>query len=541
DAFVGPLVARMGAQLVLPRPVRLIPDIKHLSAGAQAWIRRMASDRTVRALAALLAIGLALRFFILRGIWLDEATSIHQATMPFGAMIKDLRNTDVHPPLYFSVLWATDRLFGDGALAMRIPSILAGCVAIPVAYVTGRDLWDRRTGLVAAAMASVAPILVWYSQEIRMYSMFMLFALLALWGQARALRTNRVSDWAIYVLASAALVWTEYFAVFQVIAQQAVFVGVAWRRHGERARRFAVLGVATFVILALVAPLVPFAWHQFMVNQNAGKGFGAPSQVGLAGVQSISVYTVLANLAWAVVGYHSATVMAAVVALWPVGILLALFLLGRRMTENTVAVLGSALVPAVLLLGVGMAKRNLFDVRYMSGVVVALLLLTARLITGGTRDRRFQVAACAMVIAILSLSLGDEQVNGSNPRLYDFAGALHAVLAQARPGDLLMYDPGDLGLVVSYYAPRVHSTTVPAPVSERATPGSEVFVLASPNLMNGSQPSQLGQLLSRLSGTDRAIGTIHRANVTVWVFRVPAPSSAAAPASAVAPSSGGRP
>ncbi|MGH2928799.1 MAG: glycosyltransferase family 39 protein, partial [Solirubrobacteraceae bacterium] len=132
---------------------------------------------TALAVGGLTAAGLAVRCIIPRGIWLDEATSIHQAGMSFGAMIANLRTTDVHPPLYFSVLWVFEHLFGNGAFAMRVPSILAGSLIVPVAYVAARDLWDRRTGMVCASFATVAPIVVWYSQEARMYSMFMLFAL----------------------------------------------------------------------------------------------------------------------------------------------------------------------------------------------------------------------------------------------------------------------------------------------------------------------------------------------------------------------------
>ncbi len=491
--------------------VRVVPR-------AVSALRRAASSLTVRAVAAMAAVGLAVRFVVPRGIWLDEATSVHQASMPFGAMLQNLRATDVHPPLYFSILWIDDRLLGSGPLAMRLPSIIAGTLAIPAAYLAARDLWDRRSGLIAGALASVAPILVWYSQEIRMYSLFMLLALLALWGQARVLRYGRADGWVIYVLASAALVWTEYFAVFQVVAQQAVFVAAVVRRSEHRRQLLVGLIAATFLIGVLAAPLEPFAWHQFVVNQTGGKGFGAPSQVGLAGAQSMSVYTVLANLAWAAVGYHSAAVMAALVALWPVGILLAMFLLGRNINDRTVAVLAAAAIPALMLLGIGLFKRNLFDVRYMSGVVVALLLLCARLVSGSTKSVRLQVTACAAIVAILAVSLGDEQVNGSNPRLYDFAGALHAVDARYRPGDVLVYAPDDLNLVVSYYSPHVRAYGLGRPLPAQA-PGSEIFVLGTINLMSAGGPGQLGRFLSDLRNRDHPVTLIKRANATVWVFK----------------------
>ena len=51
------------------------------------------------------------------------------------------------------MLWLTVKAFGDGELAVRIPSIIAGTLVIPALYLLGRELYDRRTGLVAASSA----------------------------------------------------------------------------------------------------------------------------------------------------------------------------------------------------------------------------------------------------------------------------------------------------------------------------------------------------------------------------------------------------
>jgi uncharacterized membrane protein len=94
-------------------------------------------------------VGLVIRVVLMRSIWVDEAISIHQAHMSLGGMIDNLRATDRHPPLHYLILWLTVRLFGDGELATRGPSIIASAALIPAMFATGRELFDRRTGLVA--------------------------------------------------------------------------------------------------------------------------------------------------------------------------------------------------------------------------------------------------------------------------------------------------------------------------------------------------------------------------------------------------------
>ena len=132
-------------------------------------------------LAGVTLAGLALRLAVPRGIWLDEAISIHQANLSFHDMFENLQYGDRHPPLHHVVLWLTVRAIGDGELAVRLPGLIAGTLVIPALYLLGKELYDRRTGLVAAAFGAASPLLIWYAQEARMYAFVTLFGLLALW------------------------------------------------------------------------------------------------------------------------------------------------------------------------------------------------------------------------------------------------------------------------------------------------------------------------------------------------------------------------
>ncbi len=125
-----------------------------------------------------------------RGIWLDEAISIHQAHLSLHDLFRNLYYGDRQPPLYHLTLWLTIRAFGDSEFAVRLPSLIAGTLVIPVLYELGRELYDRRTGLIAAAFAAVSPLLIWYSQEVRMYEFAALFGLLALLTQLRVIRNG---------------------------------------------------------------------------------------------------------------------------------------------------------------------------------------------------------------------------------------------------------------------------------------------------------------------------------------------------------------
>ena len=502
-------VAAVGAALELP-------------AVRRAQTRALVAARSPTALAVLglTLVGIGLRLLITRGLWIDEATSVTQAQMPFGAMLHDLRTTDVHPPLYFALLWLDVRVFGVGELAVRLPSILAGALLVPALYATGRDLYDRRAGLAAAALAVIAPQAIWYSQEARMYALFMLLAVLAVWGQARALRSGRARDWTLYTAATVALLWTQYFSILLIALQQAAFVAIALRRGPARRRLLRAWAASAAVFVILVAPLAAFAYRQFEVNQASGRGFGStPSQTAaaIAGEHHLSLYEFLANAVWAVWGYHADATMVDLVALWPLAILLTLFLLGRGWSQTSTLLVAIALLPALALFAIGQSKSDLFDLRYFIGSVPAALLLAGRGLTAWSRSSLARIGLAVAFAASMLGGLVDQQLNRDNPRRYDFRGSLRQIEQRASGRDLVLYNPSYLSDVVRYYAPELDARPLARglPATRRA---GHVFLVGSffdlPLIAADTRDA-----VRRLARSRGVLVHLRGSNVEVWEFR----------------------
>jgi hypothetical protein len=341
----------------------------------------------------------------------------------------------------------------------------------------------------------------------------------------RILKRGTAMPWVIYTVASAGLAWTQYFGLLQVVAQQLVFVGALWarRRRREEFRPLAIgWAISTLAIGAALLPLIPFAHEQFVVNQTGGAGFGGPSQVGSATSLSgnnLGVYAALANFIWAVWGYHSNAAMALIAALWPLGMLVAVGMLGRRRQPVTSLLVAAVLVPGVALFCLGIVKRDLFDIRYLSTTVPPLFILLARSVTGIVRSKRALAIVSVVLIASLGAGLVDQQLNGSNPRLYDFRGAVADVKSHAQPGDRLLFVPGTLDEVIDYYAPRLsiaalNTDAMPSPRRH------SVFVLASRALFNNTTNADaLSAALAKLHTEGRLVHRYDFSNVEVWQFR----------------------
>jgi 4-amino-4-deoxy-L-arabinose transferase len=64
------------------------------------------------------------------------------------------------PPLALWLMAASLSIFGTSALAMRLPSLVLGTLGVLLTYLTGRQLFGERAGLLAAAFQAVSGLLV---------------------------------------------------------------------------------------------------------------------------------------------------------------------------------------------------------------------------------------------------------------------------------------------------------------------------------------------------------------------------------------------
>jgi hypothetical protein len=130
-------------------------------------------------------------------------------------------------------------------------------------FVIAQRLFNRNVALIAAILASVAPLYVWYSQEARMYTLITFLLLLSSYALWRALVQNDRRWWITFALANVAAVYTHYFA-FVVIAFQALFAFVSsFRFQGFRLPNLKLEtlkpATATFAVIILAfLPWTPF-------------------------------------------------------------------------------------------------------------------------------------------------------------------------------------------------------------------------------------------------------------------------------------------
>lgn len=181
----------------------------------EAWLR----ENTLLASAILFGAGLLLKLPRIpeQGLWFDEAITLSHVQ---GSL--DLTRSfesDASAPLYGIVLHAWSALFGPSIGAARTLSALFSALTAPGLLYFGRRFLDARAGLFAALLFTLSRTQLYYGHEARAYSLVGLLCVASFYAFLALLEEPTRKRVAAAAVASAALVYAHYVAVFALCAQ----------------------------------------------------------------------------------------------------------------------------------------------------------------------------------------------------------------------------------------------------------------------------------------------------------------------------------
>ncbi|MEM8503506.1 MAG: glycosyltransferase family 39 protein [Cyanobacteria bacterium P01_D01_bin.1] len=125
------------------------------------------------------ALSLCLRFFMLghQSLWIDEGYSLYFSDgESFGVVLNRLLESgesDRFRVLFYFILYFWRGLFGDSEMAVRSLPALFGFAATILTYTAARNSFSKARSLWSFGLISVSAYCVFYSQELRDYSMLM--------------------------------------------------------------------------------------------------------------------------------------------------------------------------------------------------------------------------------------------------------------------------------------------------------------------------------------------------------------------------------
>lgn len=390
---------------------------------------------------AIVAAGAAVRFAGVgqQSYWYDESFTVHLVHGSFGALLKGVSRTESTPPLYYVLAWVWARVFGEGEAGLRSLSVLLGAALVLVAYLVARRLGGNVAGIAAAALVAVNPLLVWYSQEARAYSLAALLALLTVLALVLAHQRRGVMALTAWGVCGVAAFASHYFTVFLIVPE------AIWLLLGRSGRRRpAALAVGALALGGLA--LLPLALLQR--SRSAFLAVGTDDLVHRAG--AIPKQFLLGGSAAQI----DAPWIVGLAAILAGGAILGVALTARRNARSrAVVALGALAIALPLVLALAGADyvnpRNVLP-------ALPVLLIGVGLACGTWRlwGRVAYASAAGLVVLFLAVDVAVTR----SPRLQrdDWRGAARIIAADSPAPTAIALTPAGSESPLSVYLPTLH-------------------------------------------------------------------------------------
>ncbi|MDO8602531.1 MAG: glycosyltransferase family 39 protein [Candidatus Omnitrophota bacterium] len=112
----------------------------------------------------------------------------------------------------------------DNALLLRLPSVLFGVISIGMVYCLGELLFNKKAGLFSAFILAISPFHIYYSREIRMYSLIALLSLISVYFLVKAMRENKDIYWFCYSISNIIGIYVHPIVILFFIAEVMFFI-----------------------------------------------------------------------------------------------------------------------------------------------------------------------------------------------------------------------------------------------------------------------------------------------------------------------------
>ena len=415
----------------------------------------------------LLPVALSYFYFIGQGLRLDESQSIWQVSRSLPDIFAVVAS-DVHVPLYHTLLHFWLLCIGDNVFVARSMSLLFYLISIPSLYFLGKRAFNHTVGLFAAFLFSISPFMNWYGNEVRMYTLLTLLVVLNQYFFVRIFKDVDVSEhvWVWYTLTGLLGVFSHYF-FFLNLTSQAVF-------YFLRYDLFPTGSLRRFVLSATVigGAFTPWAWYVLHLGQ---AGFSEPS---LATPTSVDLFSTFSQFLF---GFQNDNLNTVLLSLWPITVIFGLFTLRRgKRVEETEYFLTTILVSFVIAFIVSFTISPVFVSRYLIFTIPSLYLLLASLFSH--YSPRFSTVAHCSLVGLMLLTLWIEMVNPTTPVKENYKEASLYLNSHVTAQDVVVLSAPFTVYPIEYYY-RGTASIMTLPIWNQYTHGA--IPTFSPNALPG--------------------------------------------------------
>lgn len=340
----------------------------------------MTNKRTYFNLFLIVIFGLLIRLTAIDkpdGLWNDEYISWYISTKSTSDGFFQAIFQNCHMPLYYFYLKIWTFLFGNGDVTLRISSVLPSVLSIITMFFVGKEIKNEETGYLCAAFSAMSGFLIYFSQEVRFYSLLFLFSALAILFMMRLAEKQSKANYICFFITNL-LVFLTHTIGFVFIFFNFLFLFGYLKKQGKISAKVisVLIGLTTLAVL----PFMPFLYKtltgsyisQFWSDFSFTKLFFivsdyvSPIQINLINTP-IHVYTLLIKNGKLNTGYI-------IFAIIPIFISLLCFIKALTKNEYKIRLLTvSTLCTLLVMIGASLTGKMVLITKYTTEIYPAFI------------------------------------------------------------------------------------------------------------------------------------------------------------------------
>lgn len=260
----------------------------------------------------ILLLGSILRFYHVdfQSGWLDELHTINESnpSFTFAEVYKAVFNGEQMPVLYFYIIYFLFKIFGYSVFVARMFSVVLGIVSIYTTYLLGKELLNKKVGMVSALLIAVNFFHISYSQEARPYIFLYLFTTLSFYYLIKFIKISNFRNAFLYGLFTGLMLYGHFFAIFSIFAQYLFLLFILFLT-ASKDRKQLLIGIVLsgFTVLMLHIPSIKILlniskitsfWVQkptLEIYTSIFKGFFGNSEMVLFLITVVTIYYFFIN------------------------------------------------------------------------------------------------------------------------------------------------------------------------------------------------------------------------------------------------------
>lgn len=373
---------------------------------------------------------------------LDESQSVWQATHSIQYIIEYM-SKNVHLPLHNSLLHYWIIFFGTSEVSVRMLSAIPGLIAVIALYYLASEVLNKNGARLAVLIGAVSPFWIWYSREIRMYSVLVTLTTLSYLFYVKAYKTGKFKYFLIHSLINILGIYTHYFFILILLVQFIFFLVGSLKKYPSLVTKKRLFSY--FTLDASIVTLSFLPWVYKLTTSTGIAKFGPelvkPQPFNIA----LSFYEFI-------YGYQSSEITMLGIAMWPLIILFLFLFLSKRHRPSSfipLLFLGS-LLPVLLTYFLSVTIKPVYLTRYTSTASPLFIILLSWFLIE-FKPKFYRNFVILFFISTLVVSSISQYVNNNNDYHEDYRGAKEYLYKKVTINDIVAVAPAYTIYPMQYY------------------------------------------------------------------------------------------